>query len=421
MFSLHLACLVFDVLDHVHWKLLASNLLSLVAATAICVLSFLEHGRNVEPSTLLTSYLVATIFSDVIQAGLLYVAQNLCNPWGLASATFAAKLVLLALEGQTKRHILREPYDKLSPEETVGYFGVVFFWWVNRILKMGYSKVLSLEDMPPLGRSLDVMKTREVMQREWDRRRENSCPSLPWHLDPLTKRRQARRPFLTDSGAIAVSMAAAHLHCPAPFRLRRPTMLPAASHQSSHCFRQQGPVPLCEQERSLSSCLVYLYHLHRHGGTQIPVGSSGDKNITDSAFQLSSGIYERLFARLSCLTRMALVGIIHNRCLTIKDGVFDEAVALTLMSDDTEDVASSGDLFHELWSQVLELSIGIYMLARELGWVCIFPLFVVFCGSLPGLPSSRHAGCLNTMLTPTSRLPGSQGHHRESRRPAEGV
>jgi ATP-binding cassette, subfamily C (CFTR/MRP), member 1 len=142
----------------------------LVAATAVCVLSFLEHGRNVGPSTLLTSFLVIAILSDVIQAGLLYVAWKLCNPWGLASAIFATRCVLLILEGRTKRSILREPYDKLSPEETAGFFGVAFFWWVNKVLKTGYCNVFTLDDMPPLGEGLDIMKTREAMQREWDKR-----------------------------------------------------------------------------------------------------------------------------------------------------------------------------------------------------------------------------------------------------------
>lgn len=116
-----------------------------------------------------------TVLSDVIQAGLLYVAQNLCNPWGLASAIIATRFVLLALESQTKRSVLREPYDKLSPEETAGFFGVAFFWWVNKVLKTGYSNILSLDDMPPLGKSVDAMKTRVAMQREWDK--TSTCTS----------------------------------------------------------------------------------------------------------------------------------------------------------------------------------------------------------------------------------------------------
>lgn len=134
----------------------------------LCVLSFLEHGRNVQPSTLLTSYLLVATISDAICAGLLFVARNLCRSAGHPLAIFATRFALLILEGRTKASILREPSDKLSPEETSGFFGVALYWWVNKILKNGYSHVLSLEDMPPFGKSLDVGRTRETMQREWD-------------------------------------------------------------------------------------------------------------------------------------------------------------------------------------------------------------------------------------------------------------
>lgn len=90
-------------------------------------------------------------------------------------------------------------------------------------------------------------------------------------------------------------------------------------------------------------------------------------------------MYERRVARLSYRIRMGLVGVIYNRCLTIEAGILDDSAAVTLMSSDTEDAASSGALFHQLWSEVLELCIGIYLLGRELGWVCIFPLLVVLC------------------------------------------
>ena len=159
------------------------HLVSLVTATAVCVLSFLEHGRNVAPSTLLTTYLTLAIFSDVIEAGLRLVAWNLCHPWGLKSASFGVKLVLLILESRTKRTILREPYVNLSPEETAGFFGVAFFWWVNGLLSQGYAKLLSLSDIPPLIGALDVMTTRELIQREWDNR--SKFPTIVPHQQLL--------------------------------------------------------------------------------------------------------------------------------------------------------------------------------------------------------------------------------------------
>jgi ATP-binding cassette, subfamily C (CFTR/MRP), member 1 len=92
-----------------------------------------------------------------------------------------------------------------------------------------------------------------------------------------------------------------------------------------------------------------------------------------------NGMYEVRLSRLTVMTRMAMVGLIHNRCLTIRDGVFDDSAAVTLMSNDAEQITYSADLFHELWSQTLELCIGMYLLASELGWVCIIPLLIVVC------------------------------------------
>jgi ATP-binding cassette, subfamily C (CFTR/MRP), member 1 len=92
-------------------------------------------------------------------------------------------------------------------------------------------------------------------------------------------------------------------------------------------------------------------------------------------------MYQRLLARVTLLSRMSLVGIIHNRCLTIKDGVFDESAAVSLMTNDIGMVVDWGDLVHSLWSQMLELGIGMYMLASELGWVCVLPLVVTLCKS----------------------------------------
>lgn len=47
------------------------------------------------------------------------------------------------------------------------------------------------------------------------------------------------------------------------------------------------------------------------------------------------------------------------------------------MSTYAEDAAGFSSLFHSIWSTVLELSIGTYLLADEMGWACIAPPLVV--------------------------------------------
>ena len=93
-------------------------------------------------------------------------------------------------------------------------------------------------------------------------------------------------------------------------------------------------------------------------------------------------MYDIRLHQLNVMSNMTIVGLIHNRCFTIKDGVFDDSAAVTLISNDVEQIMFSADLFHELWSQTIELCIGMYLLSREIGWVCIFPLLVVACKSI---------------------------------------
>ena len=74
LFGLQLARLVSGIRGHGSWYMLAPQLHSLVTAVVVVVLSPTEHGRNVGPSTLLTTYLLLATFCDFIQAGLLVVA-----------------------------------------------------------------------------------------------------------------------------------------------------------------------------------------------------------------------------------------------------------------------------------------------------------------------------------------------------------
>ena len=92
-------------------------------------------------------------------------------------------------------------------------------------------------------------------------------------------------------------------------------------------------------------------------------------------------MYQRCLVRLNCIGRMGLVGLLHRQCLTMRDSDADGSGAVTLANSDAEDVANSGELVHDLWSKTLELAVGMYLLARQVGWVCVLPLLVVIAVS----------------------------------------
>lgn len=79
------------------------------------------------------------------------------------------------------------------------------------------------------------------------------------------------------------------------------------------------------------------------------------------------------------MIRGALIGLIHHRSLHVQSGSYDDADAVTLMSSDVDNLDSTGEMFHETWAQLLEVIVGTTLLAVQIGWLCIVPLFIIFC------------------------------------------
>ncbi|KAK4449692.1 hypothetical protein QBC34DRAFT_350884 [Podospora aff. communis PSN243] len=357
LFGLQLANLVVGIREHNSSYTLSYEVLDLVAAVVVAILSFLEHGRNPAPSTLLTTYLVLAIFSDAVQAGLLTVAWNLCNPWGLSTKVFTTRVILFTLEAQSKKSFLREPYAKLAPEQTAGFLGNAFFWWVNGILRTGYSTMFSLDNMPPLDQALDAMRARERMQDAWDKRKKpEGRLSLLWALLRCFWRQNIYVVLPRTIGSL--------LRCCQPLLIRW-----------AISFVSQDLPPL-ENRNEAFRLILFTFFIY-------------------TGMAVCNSVGKRLMTRLDTLMEMAIVGIIHNRSLTIKDGIFDEAAAVTLMSNDVGSLTWAAELLHDLWSNCLELGIGMYLLADELGWVCIAPVVIVLITSqaskaVTGSLSDRH-------------------------------
>lgn len=72
-----------------------------------------------------------------------------------------------------------------------------------------------------------------------------------------------------------------------------------------------------------------------------------------------------------------MVSLIYERTLEVQAGVYDESKALTLMSTDIDRLIMSLTAVCEIWARVVEMAIGIWLLERQLGWVCVAPIVVV--------------------------------------------
>jgi len=84
--------------------------------------------------------------------------------------------------------------------------------------------------------------------------------------------------------------------------------------------------------------------------------------------------------------------LIYERALSLQIGAFDESAAISLMSTDMEAISRSMEMIHEIWARSIEIVIGIALLARQLGWVCVMPLTVVGICSFGSTKIAAHIG-----------------------------
>jgi hypothetical protein len=79
------------------------------------------------------------------------------------------------------------------------------------------------------------------------------------------------------------------------------------------------------------------------------------------------------------MTKGALVGLIHEKTMKLPSVAYDNGESTTLMSTDADILDGIAEMFHETWAQVLEVVIGVVLLAGEVGWIRPLPLFLIFC------------------------------------------
>lgn len=101
-------------------------------------------------------------------------------------------------------------------------------------------------------------------------------------------------------------------------------------------------------------------------------------------------MYQHRVNRLKLVTRSALVGIIHAKTMESPSIAYDNGEATTLMSTDADSLDGVGDIAHETWAQIVEVLIGIRLLAGQVGWLWPLPLFLIYCKKRTASPRSLH-------------------------------
>lgn len=73
------------------------------------------------------------------------------------------------------------------------------------------------------------------------------------------------------------------------------------------------------------------------------------------------------------------MGLIHAKTMESPSIAYDNGEATTLMSTDADSLDGIAEIVHETWAQVIEVFIGVGLLAIQVGWILPLPLFLIYC------------------------------------------
>lgn len=86
------------------------------------------------------------------------------------------------------------------------------------------------------------------------------------------------------------------------------------------------------------------------------------------------GQYQHLTFRAITMVRGQLISVLYNKATAISITAADPTSALTLMSADIERIDMGWRTAHDIWANLVEIGVAVYLLQRQLGVACLIPV-----------------------------------------------
>src|ERR1700744_1123941 len=87
--------------------------------------------------------------------------------------------------------------------------------------------------------------------------------------------------------------------------------------------------------------------------------------------------------RTVAMIRGGLVSMLYSKTAEVDASSIDPSTSVILMSADIERITTGWEKVHELWANIIEIGLAIYLLQRELGVACTIPVGVAVCEFYP--------------------------------------
>ncbi|ETS76400.1 hypothetical protein PFICI_11787 [Pestalotiopsis fici W106-1] len=351
---------VWSTQRHAPWSSssIAAAGLSLSSAIALCVLSYLEHGRNVRPSSVLLLYLLFSALFDAVRARTSWLLSPGSALAGISIASVVSKAVVLVMELHEKSDYIVAPAEAYGPESTSSVLNRSIFFWLNPLVWNGSRTVLrpgNLDGLTP----------------------EMTSTSLgPRFLDAWAGASERRQSYATMR-AILTTLWWPILGTLVPrilllaFTICQPVLLQAL-------IRYLGE-PSTPESESIGKGLIGAYAL-------VYIGIA-----------VTTGAYWYHHYRVLIMIRGCLVSAVSWQTLKVNThALADQKSAVTLMSTDVERIIFGLRSFHEFWAIVIQVGVLAYFLQRQLGVALVVPIVVTVLSAVASVAVSRSSHARQT-------------------------
>ncbi|KXJ95019.1 ABC transporter [Microdochium bolleyi] len=317
----------------------------LVASLGFVGLSLLEHDRTLRPSFILTSCLALSVLLDLPRVRTLWLitgetASAAAIP-AIHSVSLGLRLAMAVVETVEKHRILAP--EKVFPtvEDKTSPLSRSVFWWLVPLLRVGYGKEINLDDLYILEDDLVPEPLSAKLAEAWEK--------LPNKKAPLALYKLWLKTFIW------------------------PVLTPLPPKIMNSAFSYAQPFLITAGINLAIYPQVQPYNNYGYG-------LIGAYFIVYLGIAITNGQYEWRLHRCAAKMKASVTGVIYQKALRLdlrSEGTSHEA-AVTLVGTDAHTIIQGLVQLHEVWSAVVEIGIGVYLLYRQLGLACVMPVAVSF-------------------------------------------
>ncbi|PWY65371.1 multidrug resistance protein MDR [Aspergillus sclerotioniger CBS 115572] len=314
---------------------LAAAALSFFTSVALLFLSHLEHLYSIQPSFLLNLSLSLSIVFDSVRARSLWLASYTVLA-AIYTASIAVKVVWFCLESRSKQAHFVDQRTRYGDEEVRGLYSRAFFWWINPFLFLGFRERLSVDELPHLDQALSANVLHRSFSAQWTSTSKSGQNALAY-CTVSTFKASVIYSFLSRLAMIGLNFAQ-------PFLITSLTNYVGSDD------------PDMNDGYGLIGAFAFVFGLKA----------------------VSNCLYEHHTFRLITQIRGSLVSVIYDKTLELKFDEYSDSAALTLMSNDIDNIASGVQNMHEVWASPVSVAVALYLLQHEVAWAAVVPAVLTF-------------------------------------------